>query len=103
MLPPLVPFADAKTHLRITDTAHDAEVTQKLALASAIIRDYLKDRADETWDEATTPEPVQAATLYLLAGLYEHRGEDFAPDDYDAALWAAIERLLVRFRDPALA
>jgi len=103
VLAPLVLFTEAKDHLRVTDTAHDVEIQRKLDAASAIIRDYLKDRADPTWTEATTPLPVQAATLELLAALYEHRGDDYAPDDYDAALWAALERKLVRFRDPALA
>lgn len=99
----LVAFATAKDHLRITDTAHDLEIQSKLAQASAAIRDYLKDRVDLTWTANTAPLPVQAATLYLLAQLYEHRGEDLAPDDFDAAAWGAVDRLLKRFRDPTLA
>ena len=45
---------------------------------AAIVRDYLKDRADPEWTEDTTPLPVQAATLQMLGLLYEHRGDDFA-------------------------
>jgi len=99
----LVPIADAKAHLRILDAAHDAEVQAKLSQASAVIRDYLKHADDATWSDTTAPLPVQAATLYLLAELYEHRGDDLAPDNFDAAVWEAIERLLARFRTPALA
>ncbi len=99
----LVTLADAKAHLRVLDSAHDAEIQAKLSQASDVIRDYLKDRNDLSWDETSAPLPVQAATLVLLANFYEHRGDDLAPDDYDAAAWGAVERLLVRFRDPALA
>lgn len=99
----LVDFYTAKDHLRVTDSAHDDEIASKLAIASAIIVDYLKGRADPTWDEDTTPLPVQAAILNMLSHLYEHRGDDFAPDDHSTAVWRAVELLLERFRDPALA
>src|SRR4051812_6869347 len=39
----LVTLAQAKTHLRITDTDHDTEVQLKLDQAEAIILDYLKN------------------------------------------------------------
>lgn len=167
----LVDVEDAKAHLRITDTDHDADVAIKVEQASAIITDYLKARlvaiasitaanpavvtttvphslvsgststiagttttptingarvitvtslttftvpvtvtagqasaagtvASPIWNEATAPLPVQAATLVMLGHLWEHRGDDMDSDD---KTWAAIERLLVRFRDPALA
>jgi hypothetical protein len=56
--------------------------------------------ARPTWTDATVPGPVQAAVLLLLTHLYKHRGDD---PSADAALWEAIGRLLIRFRDPALA
>lgn len=49
----------------------------------------------------TVPLQLQAAILLMLTHLYEHRGDDM--DKYDESLWLAIERLLVRLRDPALA
>jgi hypothetical protein len=53
------------------------------------------------WTEVTAPAHVQAATLVMLAHLYEHRGDDM--EKTDEALWEAMGRLLVRSRDPALA
>lgn len=52
------------------------------------------------WTEATVPRQVQAAVLLMLTRLYEQRGDD---EKADADCWAAIERLLMRSRDPALA
>lgn len=57
------------------------------------------------WTEVTVPAPVQAATLLMLGHIFGHRGDDagssFRPPS--ASVWDAVERLLVRFRDPALA
>ena len=36
----------------------------------------------------------------MLTHLYEHRGDD---PETNAALWEAIGRLVIRFRDPAMA
>jgi len=52
------------------------------------------------WTPATAPKQVQAAALLMLTHLYEHRGEDMMAD---LSVWQAIERLLMRSRDPALA
>lgn len=96
-----VTLAQAKGHLRITDTDHDSDIQLKLNQAESTINDYLKSRVDIAWtDETTVAPPVQAAILLLCAHFYEHRGDDMKPD---AALWQAIERLLMRYRDPALA
>lgn len=99
----LVAFDTAKTHLRVTDDDHDAEIQTKLDHASAVIVDYLGDRADPLWDDTSTPLHVQAAVLYLLGCVYEHRGDDLAPDAVDEEAWAAVARLLARSRTPALA
>jgi hypothetical protein len=99
----LVSLSDAKTWLHVTDPARDAEVTRVVELASAIIYEYIGTRADPAWDETTAPDPVQAATLKLVAALWEHRGDDEAPAEHDAKLWEAIALLLMRTRDPALA
>ena len=52
------------------------------------------------WTPDTAPQQVIAAVLLMLTHLYEHRGAVAAGD---ADVWRAIERLLVRSRDPALA
>ena len=92
---PLVTLQQAKTHLHITDDASKADVALKLDQASAIVVNYLKDRADAGWSDGTVVVPgnVSSSTLLVLADLYEQRPID----------WVAIERLLVSFRDPALA
>ena len=97
----LVSLSDAKTHLRITTTAQDADITAKLEAAEAVILDYLKVAwVDETWTRETVPLVVKAAILLMATHLYEHRGDDPMTDD---KLWEAITRLLMRRRDPALA
>jgi len=102
--PVLVTLDDAKTHLRIFDTDHDADVTQKMTDASDTIRDYLKDRNDPTWEPGTAPRFVVAAVLLLTAHLYEHRGDEFGPgNDNDVRVWESIGNVLRRARDPALA
>jgi hypothetical protein len=98
----LVSLQAAKAHLRIPDddTAHDADIELKRQAASDIIVDYLKAQADPLWDEDTAPGRVQSAVLLMLGNLYENRGEDMKADD---ATWQAVQRLLMRSRDPALA
>ena len=99
----LVTLAQAKAHLRITTPAldpGDVDIQLKLDQAEAIILDYLKRPTPETWEAATVPGPVTAAILLMLARLHEHRGD---LEKEDADLWLAVERLLMRLRDPALA
>lgn len=99
----LATLADAKVHLHVTDPARDAEVTLYLEQASALVFQYIGTQADASWNETTAPDVVQAATLKLLGHLYEHRGDDPAPDPHDEAIWTALSLLLMRTRDPALA
>lgn len=100
----LISLDTAKAHLGVTGTDDDALVTNKTDEATAIILDYLAPRnkaADGSdWTEATLPKVVQSAIEIMLTHLYEHRGDDMQPDE---AVWKAIERLLMRSRDPALA
>jgi hypothetical protein len=61
--------------------------------------DYLKHGAGPAWTESTVPLPVAAAIQMLLSHIY-----DEPPDaDADEKVWAAIDRMLARFRDPAMA
>lgn len=52
------------------------------------------------WTDITVPGNVRAAILLVLTHLHENRGDDMRLDD---AFWASMGRLLVRFRDPAVA
>jgi hypothetical protein len=97
---PLLSLSDAKLHLRITTTTDDADITAKTLEASNILVKYLKGRADPTWDATTVPPRIAAGVKLLLTHLYEHRGDD---PETDEQLWAALTRLLMRDRDPALA
>jgi hypothetical protein len=102
---PLITEAQAAAHLRIeppaAGTPPAADLTLKIQQASDVIADYLKAKADPVWDATTAPPLVQAAVLYFLAHLYEHRGDDL--ETVDPAVWSGIERALMRSRDPALA
>jgi len=104
----LLTLAQAKEHLRITDSDHDTEVQSKTDSAAAIISDYVSSGRTR-WD---TPLPatdsdgwiiMQTAALELLASMYEHRGDDYGVNAPDEEVWNAIRRKLSRLRDPAFA
>jgi hypothetical protein len=98
VLPPLWTLDQAKLHLRITTTAHDADITQKLATAQEAILSYLALAADPTWDAATAPAAVTHAIHLLTAYYYEDRGDGEIPDP-----WPKIYELLAAYRDPTVA
>lgn len=98
----LVTLAVAKMHLRVTTSADDADIQLKLDQAEAVILEYLDTSADPLWvSPATAPGPVTAAILLALTDLYEHRGDDTT--EVTTHTWTAIERLLVRSRNAAIA
>jgi len=98
-LPPLWTLAEAKTHLRVTDSAHDADIQQKLDAAQEDIVAYCTNAVEPTWTATTTPKAIKHAILLLLTHLYEDRDEDLSRDD---DVWMAIARLLAMYRDPTL-
>jgi hypothetical protein len=104
---PLVPIAEMKAHLRITDTAHDADVSTIAGAAQDAILAYLTAAADPAWTTATVPKTVAHAIKLMTTHLYEHRGDDMDPSGSgatpDADVWDAVKRLLGRHRDPTLA
>ena len=105
----LITLAIAKTHLRITDTDHDADVQLKLDQAEAAVLDYLKPartgeaRTDWPWTTATLPAPVQAAMLVLLRYLYDAERGDEASAEKPSTVWEVISNLVIRYRDQAIA
>jgi Phage gp6-like head-tail connector protein len=99
IVPPLLTLADAKIHLYITDTLHDADVQQKLTEAQDIIIDYLGEHVDPLWTDTTVPPRVLASIKICLTDLYEHRGDDMT---LNASTWEAIRRLLARSRMDAI-
>jgi hypothetical protein len=109
----LVTLAQAKEHLRITGTDHDADVQQKMTAAEAAILSYINTTEywrgqTATWtDETTVPPDVQHAMLIKIAELDRFRGDD-APDagpalEPAADMSPAVTSLLRRWRDPVLA
>ena len=100
----LVTLQQAKDHLQIptmpVGDPDEPDVQLKLDQAEAVILDYLAERADPAWTAATVPLPVTAAILLMCGRLYRHRGD---LEKEDADLWSAIDRLLKRLRDAAIA
>lgn len=97
----LVSLAEAKEHLRLTDTVHDTDVTAKISAAQETIISVLSYAADPAWSSATVPKPVKHSILLLTAALYELRGGEDSRDDMKKT-WAAIDSLLNVYRDPTL-
>lgn len=104
-LPPLWTVDQAKVHLRITGTANDADMQQKLDTAQEAVLSFLAVAADPTWDATTAPKAVKNAILLLTAHYYEHRGDDMiqaGAGAVDDGVWSAIYRLLAAYRDPTI-
>jgi Phage gp6-like head-tail connector protein len=96
-LPPLWTVDQAKVHLRLTGTAYDADIQQKLDTAQEAILSYLNVGADPTWTAATAPKAVTHAIHLLTAYLYRERG-----DGAIASPWPVIYDLLAAYRDPTV-
>lgn len=96
-LPALWTLDQAKVHLRITSTANDADIAQKLATAQEAVLSYLAVAADPTWTAATVPAPVAHAIHLLTAYYYEDRGDGELPSP-----WPKIYDLLAAYRDPTV-
>lgn len=96
-LPPLWTVDQAKVHLRISGTAHDADIAQKLATAQEAVLSFLGTAADPSWDAASAPAAVTHAIHLLTAYYYEDRGDGSLPD-----VWPKIYALLAAYRDPTV-
>jgi hypothetical protein len=77
----IVSLADARRHLRITVPDFDAEITDTLEQANAIVLVYIQDQADEDWTADTDPAAdvayavCKSAILEVLANIWRHRGD----------------------------
>ena len=111
----LVTFEQARQHLKLDpDTAaiELADITLKLASATAAILQYL-DREENEWTDATDPTVdleyaiVVAAILETLGDYYRFRGDDadLRLEAVDAGAWLKpnIRRKLHGLRRPSLA
>jgi hypothetical protein len=96
-LPPLWTVDQAKVHLHITGTAHDADIQQKLDTAQEAILAYLGVAADPAWTAGSAPKAVTHAIHMLTAYYYEDRGDSTLPDP-----WPKIYELLGCYRDPVV-
>src|SRR5262252_7765909 len=77
----LVTYDTAKAHLKLPDDAEQADLTLKIASATAMVLKHIQ-REDNNWDTTTDPATdldfaiVQAAILELTGDLFRFRGDD---------------------------
>lgn len=88
----MISLATAKYHLRIDGAEHDAEIEQKLMLASAIVSDYIGSNNQSNGDIE------DAAVMLVLGELWLNRESSTAD-----VLSPAVRSLLERQRMQALA
>ena len=103
----ILSLADAKAHLRVTGTRFDADLELKIIQTSAIVFNYLKlDMASPLsfpWT-GDIPWDVQAAAMLILGDLWRYREGSQNTDTYKFdPISPAVESLLRRWRDPAMA
>ena len=91
---------ELKAQLYITHTWDDVPLTALLTQASTAILLYLGPRGDPAWTALTVPSDIKAAVLKLAVAWWAARGAPIAKDDL---VWQAIDLLLARRRDPAIA
>lgn len=100
----LVSFDRTLSHLRLGAGEDDDAVKDLIDSASAIVIDYLKlkvipdDWALESGETpSTVPGPIRSAVLLVIGTLFADREGATDP------LTPAVESLLMRLRDPAVA
>ncbi len=99
----LVDLGMAKEHLRVYHNEENLAIQDKLDQAEDIVLDYIGLSTPE-WDETNVPPRVQAAILYVLGDLWEHRGDDDTQQAFfnriaDGELHPRITALLYRMKD----
>lgn len=88
----MISLDNARYHLRIDGTEHDAEIEQKLMLASAIVSDYIGNNHQSNGD-------IEDAAIMLVLGELWLNRESSTAD----VLSPAVRSLLERQRMQALA
>jgi hypothetical protein len=99
---PLLTLVEAKAHLKITDTASDADITQKLGAAQEYVFAKLGEAADPSWDATSAPQMVRHAVLLVLDAFYERRGGDEGGEQLRKAL-TVVDQALKQYRDVSVA
>lgn len=102
----LVTLADARIQLNTTDPARDADIIQKIQIASSIVMNYCK-RSEEAmpieWiigSPATSnvPGAIRGVVLMMVSELFYNREAGVAN-----VLSDFMKHLLAPYRDPTLA
>lgn len=88
----MISLIEAKSHLRVTHTDEDADITLKLKLAVAIVEDFAG--VDLAFDPS---DVADAATLLVLGELYANRESNADP------LSPSVKVVLGRLRVPVFA
>jgi hypothetical protein len=99
---PLLSLTAAKQQLRITDTTHDAEITELVEAAQEFVIARLKEAADPAWTEITVPRVVRHAIKLMLDAFYERRGGDEGAKTLAKTI-ETVDVLLGTYADPTLA
>jgi len=101
---PLLTMEEARRHLRITGTAYDADIQDKLDAAQEGVLAIVGTGGDETWTPATAPKEIVNAIRLLLAHYYTNRGDDLAASNRaDAVIWKELDNVLSKYRDVGIA
>lgn len=101
----LITIEEAKAHLNIVNEAFDDDIERKAEAASMIVLERCNSTAywravTAAWTPDTVPLSVKAAVFFVLAHLFQHRGDDMTLDE---AFWKAVDRVIAYNRDPVIA
>lgn len=70
----VVTLAQAKAHLRVTQSSEDTAIQMYVSAATAAIRNFLNSRIPgEDQGTPNIPADIKAAALILIGGMYEVR------------------------------
>ena len=67
----MLTLIETKLHLRVDGTDEDTAIQSMMNAATAATADYLNMPLEQL--TTTTPSPIKAAALLMVAGLYENR------------------------------
>ena len=93
----MLTLIETKAHLRVDGTDEDALIEALMSAATAASADYLNMPLDQL--TSTVPSPIKAATLLMIAGLFEQREDQSERPLHHNTTY---ERLLNPYRAMAL-